>query len=36
MHLLQNWLMHGTSKIDEIPLIEKLPGIDILYQNNDN
>lgn len=36
MYILQNWLMHGTSQLNEVPLIEKIPGIDLLYQDNDD
>lgn len=36
MHVLQNWLMHGTSVSNELPLIEKIPGIDLLYQDNND
>lgn len=36
MYILQNWLMHGISENDEPPLIEKLDGIDIIYQDDYN
>lgn len=37
MYILQNWLMHGTTNTkEEIPLIEKLPGIDLLYQTDND
>jgi hypothetical protein len=37
MYILQNWLMHGTVLIEgETPLIEKLDGIDIIYQDGYN
>lgn len=36
MYILQNWLMHGISYTNELPLIEKLDGIDIIYQEDYN
>lgn len=36
MFILQNWLMHGISENDLPPLIEKLDGIDIIYQDDYN
>lgn len=36
MYILQNWLMHGISHTTEPPLIEKLDGIDIIYQEDYN
>ena len=37
MYILQNWLMHGTStEVNSTPLIEKIPGIDLLYQEDND
>jgi hypothetical protein len=37
MYILQNWLMHGTATDSiQVPLIEKIPGIDLLYQEDND